>query len=427
MQYEKNKQGKYLPAKQKNIDFGGGVERIVATLNNIEDNYLTDIWQPIIKKIESLSKEKYNKNQEKTKAMRIIADHIKAAVMIIADGITPSNLEQGYVVRRLIRRAIRYGRQLNIKNFTKQVAEPVFQSYDDYKHLQKNKQNILNKLEKEENRFLETLEKGINITEKIFKEKKPINKTKFVELIDDPNKSMLIGRIFDMKKNNKNYSLKKPKISKQEIDNATINGKESFLLFQSYGFPLEMVDELAMAKGFLVDHNAFRKENLKHQKLSRTATEGKFKSGLQDHSEHTTKLHTATHLLLAALKKVLGKNIQQKGSNITPERLRFDFNFDRKLTDEEKKKIEDAINNIISKDIPVEKQELTIDQAKKQGAEGVFDAKYGDKVTIYTVHNFSKEICAGPHVKNTGELGKFKIKKEESSSAGVRRIKGVLE
>ena len=188
-----------------------------------------------------------------------------------------------------------------------------------------------------------------------------------------------------------------------------------------------MTDELAMAKGFFVDHHEFRQEQEKHQTLSRTATEGKFKSGLQDNSEHTTKLHTATHLLLAALKKVLGEKVQQKGSNITPERLRFDFNFDRKLTDQEKQKIETAVNNIIDKNIPVEKQELTINQAKKQGAEGVFDEKYGDKVTVYKVHNFSKEICAGPHVENTSELGKFKIKKEESSSAGVRRIKAILE
>jgi alanyl-tRNA synthetase len=425
MQYNKDEKENYTELKQKNVDTGMGVERTLAILNNKSSVYETETFQPIIKQIEKISKKKYNSNK---KSMRIIADHIKASVFIIADGILPSNSEQGYVLRRLIRRAIRYGRELNLKNFTIEIAKPVFEIYDDYKHLQKNKKIILKELEKEEKRFLETLERGLRILEKIFKEKEPINKKKFKILMDNPNKSLLIGRIFDMKRNKKDYSLKKPKISKQEIDNASINGKETFLLYQSYGFPLEMVDELAMLKGLLVDHHSFREELNKHQELSRTATQGKFKSGLADNSEQVKKLHTATHLLAQALRQVLKKpDLHQRGSNITEERTRFDFNFDRKLTKEELQKVEDLVNKKIKEKIPITCEYMTPKQAKEAGAQGIFDSKYGDRVSIYTIKDFSKEICAGPHVSNTSELGKFKIKKEGSSSSGVRRIKAILE
>jgi len=425
MQYNKTDESKFQPLKQKNVDTGMGVERTLAILNNKSSVYETEPFKKIIKKVGQLSKKKSLHNN---RAARIIADHIKASCFIIADGITPSNIEQGYVLRRLIRRAIRYGRELNLKNFTTKIAEPVFEIYNDYKHLQKNKKKILEELEKEENRFLETLERGLRILEKIFKEKEPIDKKKFSILMRDPNKALLIGRIFNLKRNKKDYSLKKPKISKQEIDKASLSGKETFLLYQSYGFPLEMVDELAMAKGLLVDHHSFREEMQKHQQLSRTATEGKFKSGLADNSEKVTKLHTTTHLLAQALRQVLNKpDLHQKGSNITPERIRFDFNFDRKLTKEEIEKIEDLVNQKIKQAIPVIREEMTPEQAKGSGAQGIFNAKYGDKVSVYSIGDFSKEICAGPHVKNTSELGIFKIKKEESSSAGVRRIKGVLE
>jgi len=432
MQYNKDEKGNYNTAKQKNIDFGGGVERTLAVLNGFDDNYLTEIWQPIIKKIEQISGKKYGKDKGGTRAMRIIADHIKAAVFIISDGISPSNTEQGYVLRRLIRRAVRYGKFLEIEKFTKKVGEPVFKIYEDYKNLQKNKQIILQELEKEENNFLKTLEQGLRQAEKIFKTKTPINKQKFSKLMEDPNKADLIGRIFDKKRNNRPYSLKNPKLSKKEIDQAEITGKEAFLLYQSYGFPLEMIDELAMTKGLLVSHKNFRIESEKHQKLSRTATARKFKSGLADDSESTTKLHTTTHLLNQALREVLNKpDLYQKGSNITPERLRFDFNFDRKLTDEEKQAIENLINEKIQKALPVTKQEMSVEQAKKLGAQGIFENKYGDKITVYTIGHkdkpFSREICAGPHVENTKHLGKFKIKKEESTAAGVRRIKAILE
>jgi len=375
MQYVKDEKGNYNLAKQKNIDFGGGVERTIATLTGLEDNYLADMWLPIIKEIEKISKKTYKGNE---KAMRIIADHIKAGVFIIADGVVPSNTEQGYVLRRLIRRAIRHGRALGIEKFTTKIAEPVFKIYDDYEVL-KNKERILNELEKEEENFLKTLEQGIKTFEKIVKDKKQIC------------------------------------------------GRDAFLLYQSYGFPLEMTMELAKEKGLKVNEKECQEEQEKHQELSRTAAEGRFKSGLADNSEATTKLHTATHLLNQALRIVLNdKNIHQKGSNITPERLRFDFNFDRKLTDEEIKEVEDLVNKKIKEKINVVCKELTLEEAKKCGAQGVFENKYGEKVKVYTAGDFSKEICAGPHVKNTCELGKFKIIKEESSSQGVRRIKAEL-
>jgi len=378
MQYNKDEDGNYNEAKQKNIDTGMGVERTVAILNNLEDNYLADIWLPIIKEIEKLSGKSYKGNERE---MRIIADHIKASVFILADGITPSNTEQGYVLRRLIRGAIRYGKNLGIPedtDLTTPLVKKILEIYDDYDHLQNNKQTIIDELNKEEERFEATLEKGL--------------------------------RIFN-------------KHSEQNID-----GKTAFLLFQSYGFPIEMTKELAKEKGIDVDKKAFQEELAKHQELSRTASAGKFKSGLADNSEQTTKLHTACHLLNQALREVLNdKEIFQRGSNITPERLRFDFNFDRKLTEEEKQAIEDLVNKKIQENIPVELEELSTEEAKKQGAQGIFDSKYGDKVKVYSIGDFSKEICAGPHVENTSKLGTFKITKEESSSSGVRRIKAILE
>jgi len=376
MQYVKDEKGNYNLAKQKNIDFGGGVERTVATLTGLEDNYLADMWLPIIKEIEKISGKKYHGNE---KAMRIIADHIKASVFIITDGAVPSNTEQGYVLRRLIRKAVRYGRLLGIEKFTSKIAGPIFKIYDDYEVLKNNKQKILKELEKEEENFLKTIEQGIKVFEKIVKDKKQIC------------------------------------------------GKDAFLLYQSYGFPLEMTLELAKEKGLKVNEKECLQEQEKHQELSRTAAEGRFKSGLADNSEATTKLHTATHLLNQALRVVLNdKNIHQKGSNITPERLRFDFNFPRKLTDEEIKEVEELVNKKIKEKINVVCCELSLDEAKKTGAQGIFEDKYGEKVKVYTAGDFSNEICAGPHVKNTCELGRFKIIKEESSSQGVRRIKAEL-
>ncbi|MBU0894128.1 MAG: alanine--tRNA ligase [Nanoarchaeota archaeon] len=378
MEYNKDSKGNYIPAKQKNIDTGMGVERTLAILNDFEDNYLTEIWKPLINQIEKLSKKTYGKDKEITKFMRIIADHIKASVFILAENILPSNTEQGYVLRRLIRRATRYGNKLKIKNFTKQIAEPVFSIYSDYTEL-KNKNKILQELEKEEEKFLRTLEKGLN-------------------------------RFSKLTKNKKNLS-----------------GKDSFLLYQSFGFPIEMIEEECKKNKIKFSKKEFEKEVSRHQIISRTATEGRFKSGLADDSEKTTRLHTATHLLITALRKVLkNKNIIQRGSNITAERLRLDFSFPRKITQEELKKIEDLVNNQIKKSCNIIKKEMSPQEAKKQGALGIFDKKYKDKVYVYCIEDFSKEICAGPHVKNTCELGKFKILKEQSSSEGVRRIKAVL-
>jgi len=387
MQYNKNSKEKFEPLKQKNVDTGMGVERTVAILNGLTDNYLTSAFKPIIEKIEELSRKKYGKDKETTKAMRIIADHIRASIFIIADSITPSNTEQGYVLRRLIRRAVRYGKKLDMKNFTTQVAEPVFEIFNDYPELKQSKKNILDELKKEEDKFLITLEKGLNRFKKVTR---PVG----------------VGGRKDKK----------------------LSGKESFLLYQSFGFPIEMIEEECKKQKIKFSTKDFEKANKEHQKISRTATAGRFKSGLADHSELTTKLHTVAHLFLAALRIILkDKNIIQKGSNITAERLRLDFSFSRKLTKKEVKDIEDLVNAQIQKSCEVIKEEMSPKEAKKSGAVGSFDKKYGDKVFVYTIGNFSKEICAGPHIKNTKELGKFKIIKQESVGAGTRRTKAVLE
>ncbi|MEK6945352.1 MAG: alanine--tRNA ligase [Nanoarchaeota archaeon] len=380
MQYNKDDKENFLPAKQKNVDTGMGVERTLAIINGLDDNYLTDAWKPIISEIEHESGKKYDGKNKKT--MRIIADHVKASVFIIAEGITPSNKEQGYVLRRLLRRTIINLRKLGFvgTDLINSIADKVFEIYPDYRILQEKRKFIYEIINKEEEKFEETLEKGLNLLDRLTKDKK------------------------------------------------NISGKDSFLLFQSYGFPIEMTLELAKEKKIKVSLEDFKEELKKHQELSRTAAEGKFRSGLADHSEATTKLHTATHLLLSALRKVLkDEKIIQKGSNITSERLRLDFSFDRKLTDEEIKKAEALVNEQIKKKINVVREEMSLVKARKSGALGSFGEKYGEKVSIYTIGDFSKEICTGPHVKNTSEIGNFKIVKEESSSSGVRRIKAVVD
>jgi alanyl-tRNA synthetase len=377
MEYVKDSGGKYNQASQKNVDTGMGLERTITVLDGFDDNYLASPWISIIGRIELISKHKYNEDDVVKKSMRIIADHIKAAVFIINDGVTPSNSEQGYVLRRLIRRAIRYGRMLGIEKFTSQVADVIYFIYDDY-GLDAERINM--ELIKEEENFLKTLEQGLRVLEKI------------------------------------------------AINSESISGKNAFLLYQSYGFPIEMTREMAVEKNLKLDEDGFKREMRKHQELSRTASAGKFKSGLADNSEQTTKLHTACHLLNEALRVVLNDNdISQRGSNITPERLRFDFNFDRKLTEKEMGEIEDLVNEKIRDSLLVEVQEMSVKEAKRLGAHGVFEDKYGEKVKVYKIGEFSNEICAGPHVRNTSELGIFKIIKEESSGLGVRRIKAILE
>ncbi len=375
MQYNKTNKGEYNTLTQKNVDTGMGLERTLAVLNGLDDNYKTELFINLINKIEELSNKKYGESEEITKAIRIIADHIKASVFIMSDdkNIAPSNLDQGYVVRRLIRRVIRYGRQLEIKDnlWTKEIAKVVIEDYKDvYQELERNQEFVLNQLDEEEAKFEKTLEKGLREFEK---------------------------------------------------------GTSAFILFSTYGFPIEMTQELAKEKGEEIDVEKFNEEMEKHQDLSRTASAGKFKSGLADTSEETKKLHTAAHLLLAALRKVLGEHVIQKGSNITAERLRFDFSHNEKMTDEQKQEVEKFVNEVIKKDLPVTCDEMPLDKAKEDGAMGIFESKYGEKVKVYTIEGSSKEICAGPHAKRTGELGHFKIKKEESSSSGIRRIKAVLE
>jgi len=385
MGYNKTEKS-FEKAKQQNIDFGGGVERIITVLNGLNDDYLSECFKPIINQIEKLSEKKYGKDEKDTRAMRIIADHIKAAVFILAEKIEPSNTEQGYVLRRLIRRAVKYGKDLGIskeKDITTPLTKEILKIYDDYPELKKNEKFIIDELNKEEDKFEKTLEKGLK----------------------------------EIKKMSWERSIHKK-----------ISGKEAFLLYQSYGFPIEMIRDVAIETGTEVDEKGFEKELQKHRKLSQTATAGRFKSGLADSSEATTKLHTTAHLLLAALRIVLkDKDIIQKGSNITAERLRLDFSFPRKLTEQEIQKIEDLVNKQIKKSCEVCREVMSPTEARKKGAVGIFDKKYGDKVSVYTIKGFSKEICAGPHIANTCELGKFKITKQESSGAGVRRVKAILQ
>jgi len=398
MQYNKKADGTYEPLKQKNVDTGMGLERILAVMNGLDDNYETDLFKYLIFKIEELSGKKYEDSKEITKAMRIIADHLKAATFIMADGrgIVPSNTDQGYVVRRLIRRAIRYGRQLGITEspWTKEIAKIVAHDYAGvYPELRKNIDRVIEQFTDEESKFAKTLELGL----KKFNEYSEIH------------------------------------INKQLLER-TLSGRVAFDLYQTYGFPIEMIIEEAKNRGMVVDTEGpfgFYQKIKEHQTLSRTASAGMFKGGLADASVATIKYHTAAHLLLAALRKILGDQVIQKGSNITAERLRFDFAHQEKMTDEEKNQVEELVNNAIKRDLPVTCEEMTLEQARAKGAHGIFDSKYGEKVRIYTIGHgnnyFSKEICGGPHVKKIGNLGHFKIKKEESSSSGVRRIKAILE
>jgi len=382
MQYVKDDDGNYNVAKQKNVDTGMGLERTLAVLNGKENIYETDLFLDLIKKVEELSGKKYN--DENKQSFRIIVDHLKAATFIIGDvrGIVPSNIGQGYIVRRLIRRAIRHGKKLGIKkeNWTKEVAEVAAENYECvYPGVKDNLNFISAELTKEEEKFNLTLEKGLKEFEKL----------------------------------------------------QNVSGKDAFNLYQTYGFPIEITQELAKENGITVDVEEFKKELENHQELSRTASAGMFKGGLADNSEATTKLHTAAHLMLAGLRKVLGQDVFQKGSNITAERLRFDFSHKEKMTGEQIKDVENFVNDIIKKDLPVICEEVTLDKAKELNAMGVFESKYGEKVKVYTVGHgseiASREICGGPHVQRTGVLGIFKIQKEESSSSGVRRIKAILE
>ena len=367
---------------KKNVDTGMGLERTAAVLQGVSTVFETEIFKTLFAKIEELSGKKYRDSEDVDRSFRIIADHLRAATFIIGDprGVVPSNVGQGYIVRRLIRRAIREGRKLGIKeSFAAVMALIVIGEFGAaYPELEKNLGRVEEEMKKEEEKFGKTLEKGMRELEKM----------------------------------------------------GVPTGEQAFILFSTYGFPLELTEEIVKEKGLTIDREAFEKEFKKHQDISRTASAGTFKGGMADHSEQTTRLHTATHLLQAALRQVLGGHVAQKGSNITVERLRFDFSHPQKMTEEEIKKVETIVNDIIKKDLPVRMEEMTVEEAKKRCAIGLFEQKYGEKVKVYFIgvpgKETSIEICGGPHVTHTGAIGSFKIQKEEAVSAGVRRIKATV-
>ncbi len=384
MQYNKTEAGAYEPLKQKNVDTGMGLERTLCIMTGAKTVYDTDLFAAAKDKLEELTGKKYDESPEITKAYRIVLDHVRTATFLLGDvkGIVPSNTDQGYVLRRLIRRAVRFGRNLGLpEGGLNALAEVFVEKYADvYPELKENSAKISKELAAEEEKFSKTLEGGLKEFNKVI--------------------THIPGTVFP--------------------------GKTAFRLYDTFGFPFEITKELAEEKGYTVDKEGYEKAYAEHQAKSHAGSEQKFACGLADHKEETTKLHTATHLLNAALKKVLSEDISQKGSNITEERLRFDFNFPRPMTAEEIKAVEDMVNDVIAQNIPVVMKEMPVEEAQAQNFVGVFTNKYGDVVKTYSIGDFSREICGGPHAASTGELGKFKIVKEQSSSAGIRRIKAVL-
>lgn len=387
MEYNKTKDGVYEKMSIHNVDTGLGLERVLAIVNKEESIYDTELFRPIINKISELTKVSYDDADEDTIfAFRVIADHMRAATFILGDdkAVTPSNVDQGYVLRRIIRRVMRYLKKLGTcDGVMVEIAKVIVENYSEiYPELKRNEQFIYDQLTKEEVTFNRTLDQGMKVAAKILDK-------------------MSVGEVLD--------------------------GVTAFRLYDTFGFPLEFTQEVAGEKGISVDVEGFDKCFKEHQEKSRAGAEKKFKGGLADASAETARLHTATHLLNGALRKILGDGVYQKGSNITAERLRFDFSFDRKMTAEEIKAVTDIVNEAIRKDIPVVCEEMTVDEAKAAGAIGVFGDKYGEKVKVYTMGEYSKEICGGPHAERTGDLKCFKIQKESSSSAGVRRIKAVID
>ncbi len=385
MQYFKNAEGKYEPLSQRNVDTGMGLERTLCILNGKTSVYDTDIFEKAIFKIEELTGKKYDESEEITKAFRIVLDHCRTATFMLGDvkGVTPSNTDQGYILRRIIRRAVRYGRNLELPEGSLfAICDTFIEKYKDvYGELLTNRNKIKEELDKEEAKFSKTLKGGLKEFEKA--------------------------------------------VSKCE--KGIIDGITAFHLYDTYGFPFEITLELAREKNITVDKEGYEKAFTEHQKKSQAGSEQRFACGLADNQEATTNLHTATHLLQAALRQICSPDICQKGSNITAERLRFDFNFPRPMTKEEIQAVEDLVNQKIEEKIPVVMQEMNYDDAKNSGITGLFESKYGEIVKTYSVGEFSREMCGGPHAKNTGDLGHFKIVKEQSSSSGVRRIKAILE
>ena len=388
MQYNKDAEGHYTPLARKCVDTGMGAERTVAMLNGQATVYDTDVFVPIINKIEELSGKKYVTDEKIDRSFRVIADHVRTATFILGDpqAVTPSNVGAGYILRRIIRRAVRDGRKLGLDGtFLTAPAAVVVEEYKNaYPELEEHKDFIFKEIENEEKKFLNTLKKG---------------EAEFEKLLPNLQKNP------------------------QKI----IPGRVAFRLYDTFGFPIELTQEMAEENGMKVDVEGFKEAEKKHQELSRDTSGQQFKGGLIDHSEITTKYHTATHLLQQALVNVLGPQVAQKGSNITSERMRFDFSFERAMTKEEIKKVEDIVNEQIAKDLPVTMEVMDLEAAKKSGARALFGEKYDKQVSVYTIGDFSKEVCGGPHVQHTGLIGHFHIVKEQSSSAGVRRIRAVID
>ena len=388
MQFNKNADGSFSPLKQKNVDTGMGLERVLMNVHGLKSVYDTDVFVPIVDGIKSRADSRVTDapTDDDIRAVRVVADHIRTSTFILGDerGVVPSNVDQGYILRRLLRRAIRFGTTVGLKKGDySQIADIVVGLYKDvYPELDAARDKIKSEIDAEEERFTKTLENGIKEFEKLCR----------------------------------------------FLQDKVIPGKSAFRLYDTYGFPLEMTVEMARERGFTVDVEGFEKKFEEHKNLSHAGAEQRFKGGLADTGELTARLHTATHLMHRALKTVLNdESVNQRGSNITPGRLRFDFSFGRAMTPEEVKAVEDKVNAAIAADVPVVCEEMTVEQAKAAGAVGLFTSKYGEKVKVYTMGEFSKEICGGPHAARTGELGHFRIVKEQSSSAGVRRIKAVLE
>ncbi len=425
-EYYKTADGKFEPLKAKGVDTGLGLERIAAIMQGEKDLYKTELFWPIIKKIEDLSGKKYEKNQ---KAFRVVADHLKTSIFLSAKNISPSNVLQGYIMRRLIRRAVRYSWLLDIKTTLGPILSPIIYIYRKvYPELGKG-QIIIDRISQEEDKFREVILNGLKRVDRIFAHKKPISPIIYSKIMQLKNRSQKLGKIHTEEPIDKiDPDLKKIgiEITNKDIHEAYVSGKEAFDLYQTYGFPLELILDLAQKARLFVGISEFNAEIKKHQEISRAGMAKKFKSGLAGDSEKEIKYHTATHLLLAALRQILGKHLEQRGSNITEERLRFDFNYPEKLSSEQIKKVEDLVNEKINEDLPVTMEEMSLAEAEKSGALAVFKERYGDKVKVYSVGNFSKEICAGPHLEKTGQIGKFKIVKEESSGAGIRRIKAII-
>ena len=422
MEYQKQEDGSFKKLPQQNVDHGAGVERLLSAVENQHDIFQTSLFKPIVNAIEQILKSDYKIN---SRAIRIITDHLIASTFIAANGIIPSNKEQGYILRRLLRRAIRYGKQLGVdKIFTSDIASVIIKNYSDTDSDLTEKEKLIKDLfNEEEKKFAQVIQEGLRRSEKIFEIKTPIKTGLYSKLMQISDKKELFRNIY------RNKIPKNILIPIGEIKLATISGEEAFNLYQSFGFPIEMIIELVQEKGLLVDIEAFEKEIEKHQKISKVGAEKKFKGGLADTSEKTIMGHTATHLLHKALRDLLGENVHQTGSNITSERIRFDFNYDKNLAPEQIKKIEEVVKEKIRENLPVHFEMLSLAKAKEIGAIGLFDEKYGQTVKVYFVgpktkdqRPYSIEFCGGPHVAFTSEIKSFRIIKQENIGKGNRRI-----